>query len=257
MRPSLRSQQLCGWPGKPISRPTSPTSDRRGQMTSPACFHKWLPLLTSWAQWCMRCRRTGVAGGISEPPTGLAKISSMDIHFSRIVAPNQLPKIMRLDGTHSLKALQWQNSLNFCPWCRKEGQNEGIVVNHLHTMHYHLGLICAHCLNYFTISTDTMQQHAQLCKSTAASNDDNREESPPDYEKMTMAMVTSNLHSKKTRPPHHLHIPSSHGQLDPLHWCPLQGRPFFPKPSSNSKCSFILAVPVLTHYSLHSTMLNT
>ena len=57
-----------------------------------------------------------------------------------------------------------------------------MVINHLWTMHYHLGLICAHCLNYFTMSVDSIQWHTQLCKSLAASDDDNREESPPDYE---------------------------------------------------------------------------
>ena len=57
-----------------------------------------------------------------------------------------------------------------------------MVVNHLLTMHYHLGLICAHCLNYFMMSTDAMHQHDQLCKPMAASDDDDREESPPDYE---------------------------------------------------------------------------
>ena len=65
IRPSLRSQQSCGWPGGPISRPTSPTFSSRSLMTSPAHFDKWLPPLTSWAMRSMRCRRTGVAGGIS------------------------------------------------------------------------------------------------------------------------------------------------------------------------------------------------
>ena len=46
-------------------------------------------------------------------------------------------------------------------------------------MHYHLGLICANCLDYFTTSTDAMYWHAQLCKPTAASDDDREEE---DYE---------------------------------------------------------------------------
>ena len=70
VRPSLRSQQSCGWPGEPISRPTGPTLSRRGQMTSPACFDKLLPPIISWALRSMRCGRTGAAGGISKPPTG-------------------------------------------------------------------------------------------------------------------------------------------------------------------------------------------
>ena len=48
-------------------------------------------------------------------------------------------------------------------------------------MHYHLGLICAHCLDYFTTSADAMHWHAQLCKPMAAgNNDDDREKK--DYE---------------------------------------------------------------------------
>ena len=39
-------------------------------------------------------------------------------------------------------------------------------------MNYHLGLICAHCVDYFTTSADTMCQHAQLYKPTVASDDD-------------------------------------------------------------------------------------
>ena len=57
------------------------------------------------------------------------------------------------------------------------------MVNHLWTMHYHLGLVCACCLDYFTTSADAMHQHSQLCKPTAAGNDDDgREDSPQDYE---------------------------------------------------------------------------
>ena len=65
----------------------------------------------------------------------------------------------------------------------EEGQKEGRVVNHLQTMHYHLGLICANCLNFFTTSSDTMWQHTLVCKSMATSDrNGNKEESPPEYE---------------------------------------------------------------------------
>ena len=88
---------------------------------------------------------------------------------------------MGLKGINSPKDLQWQGRLTFCPWCGKEGQNDGTVVNHLWTTHYHLGLICAHCLDYFTSSADAMLQHTQVCKPMAAGNDnDDREEK--DYE---------------------------------------------------------------------------
>ena len=48
-------------------------------------------------------------------------------------------------------------------------------------MHYHLGLTCAHCLDYFTTSAGAMHWHAQLCKPTAATDDDDGREEE-DYE---------------------------------------------------------------------------
>ena len=170
-----------------------------------------------------------------------AKPSPKDIHFFRVVSPTETPKIMGLKWIHSPKALQQHSRLTFCPWCRKEGQNKGMVVNHLQTMHYHLGLICACCLDYFTTSADAMHWHTQLFKSTAAGDDDDREESQQTMRRMKMVMAT-------TTSPCHLHILSSCGQLHPLHQCPCQGRPFLLKSSGNSNCSLISVVPVLTHY---------
>ena len=57
------------------------------------------------------------------------------------------------------KPLWRQGELSFCLWCRK-GQNDGLVVNDLWTSHYHLGLICNHCMEYFTVSTNTMHWHS-------------------------------------------------------------------------------------------------
>ena len=58
-----------------------------------------------------------------------------------------------------------------------------MVVNHLQTKHYHLGLICTHCINFFTMCLDTMWWHTLVCKSTATGDSNgNREESPPEYE---------------------------------------------------------------------------
>ena len=47
------------------------------------------------------------------------------------------------------------------PWCRKEGQNKGTIVNHLCTRHYCLGLVCERSLSYFTTTSDKMQCHAK------------------------------------------------------------------------------------------------
>ena len=114
----------------------------------------------------------------------MVKGSLKGICFFWVVPPTKLLKIMGLKWIHSPKALCQQAGLSFSLWCEKEGQNKGTVVNHLQTTHYHLGLICSHCVDYFTTSTDSMHWHTQLCKPAAASNDNNydREESPPDYE---------------------------------------------------------------------------
>ena len=84
---------------------------------------------------------------------------------------------MGLKGIYSSEALWQWSGLTFCPWCGKEGQNEGMVLNHLQTTHYHLGLICACYLDYFTTSAEAMCHHAHICRPTTAGNDDdNREE---------------------------------------------------------------------------------
>ena len=69
---------------------------------------------------------------------------------------------MGLKGVHFPEALRHHGSLSFCPWCGEEGQNEGTVVNHLHTGDYHLGLICERCLLFF----NAMQCHVQGCEPT-------------------------------------------------------------------------------------------
>ena len=68
-KPSPRGQRSSKQPGRPITRLTSPILSMRGRKTSPVCFERWLPPLTSGAQRSMRCRRTGTAGGNSELPT--------------------------------------------------------------------------------------------------------------------------------------------------------------------------------------------
>ena len=56
-----------------------------------------------------------------------------------------------------------------------------MVVNHLQTSQYHLGLACSHCMEYFTMSANSMCWHSQLHKPVPASIDndndnDNQEE---------------------------------------------------------------------------------
>ena len=108
----------------------------------------------------------------------VAWASPEDIHFFQIILPMESPKIMDLKGIHSTEALQWWGGLTFCPWCGREGQNEGMVVNDLWTMHYHLGIICACCLSYFNTDVEAMLCHVHGCKPTTAgtSDDDDYEE---------------------------------------------------------------------------------
>ena len=47
------------------------------------------------------------------------------------------------------------------------------MVSHLQMSHYHLGLICGQCLEYFTTSANAMYHHSQLCKPIVTSVNDN------------------------------------------------------------------------------------
>ena len=58
------------------------------------------------------------------------------IQFFCAVSPSESPKVMGLAGIHNPEALHHFNSMTFCPWCGKEGQNEGTIVNHLWMTHY-------------------------------------------------------------------------------------------------------------------------
>ena len=58
------------------------------------------------------------------------------LKFLRVVSTKDSPKVMGLKGIHDPSALQHFASYTHCPWCSKDGQNEGIIVNHLRTVHY-------------------------------------------------------------------------------------------------------------------------
>ena len=68
---------------------------------------------------------------------------------------------MGLQGIHHPNALHHHTRLSYCPWCRKEGQKEGTVINHLQTMHYQLGLVCGGFLHFPTTTSEAMQCHGQ------------------------------------------------------------------------------------------------
>ena len=83
------------------------------------------------------------------------------LKFLRVVPPSESLKVMVLTGIHDLDALCCFNRVTHCPWCRKEGQNEGTVINHLQTVHYRLGLMCKKCFSCPSTSSETICCHAQ------------------------------------------------------------------------------------------------
>ena len=106
----------------------------------------------------------------------VVKSSAKDIHYFWVVPSTKLPKIMGLKGIHSPKALTWQSGLSFCLWSGKEGLNQSMVVIHLQIMHYHQGLICGQCLEYFITSADVMHHHLQPCMPALDDDDDKEQE---------------------------------------------------------------------------------
>ena len=69
------------------------------------------------------------------------------------------PKVMGLVGIHDPDALWHFASFTYCPWCRKKGQNKGMVVNHLQTVHYRLGLVCDRCYSCPSTTSDNLCHH--------------------------------------------------------------------------------------------------
>ena len=57
------------------------------------------------------------------------------LRFLRVVPTMESPKVMGLMGIHVPNALWCYAGYTYCPWCRKEGQNEGTVVYNLRTTH--------------------------------------------------------------------------------------------------------------------------
>ena len=83
------------------------------------------------------------------------------LKFLQVVPPSESPKVMGLMGIHDPDALHHYGSITYCPWCRKEGQNEGTVVNHLQIIHHRLGLVCNRCYGCPSTMSDTLCHHGQ------------------------------------------------------------------------------------------------
>ena len=81
------------------------------------------------------------------------------LKFFHSVSPLESPEVMGLTSIHHLDALHHFNWATHCPWCRKEGQNEGVVFNHLQTVHYKLGLVCKKCFHCPSITFKSIWHH--------------------------------------------------------------------------------------------------
>ena len=81
------------------------------------------------------------------------------LKFLCALPPSGSPKVMALVGIHDPDALCHFGSITYCPWCGKEGQNEGTMVNLLQTMHYRLGLMCNRCYDCLSTMSDTLHHH--------------------------------------------------------------------------------------------------
>ena len=81
------------------------------------------------------------------------------LQFLQAVPPSESPEVMGLMGIHNPDALYHFGSVTYCPWDGKEGQNEGMVVNHLWTTHYSLILVCDRCYSCLSTISDTLWCH--------------------------------------------------------------------------------------------------
>ena len=84
------------------------------------------------------------------------------LKFLRVDSAKESPKVMGLEGIHNSEALWHFAGYTYCPWCGKNGHNEGTVINHLRTAHYKLGLICNQCFGCPTTMLDTLHRHGHL-----------------------------------------------------------------------------------------------
>ena len=88
-------------------------------------------------------------------------IPTQGFEFSQGGTPSESPKVMGLMGIHNPDALCCFGNVTYCPWCGKEGQNEGTMVNHLQTIYYRLGMVCNRCYGCPSTTSDTHCCHGQ------------------------------------------------------------------------------------------------
>ena len=83
------------------------------------------------------------------------------LKFFTAVSPSESPKVMGLEGIHNPDVLCCFSGLTHYPWCEKEGQNKGTIINHLQTVHYKLGLICKKCFGCLSVMLEAICHHGQ------------------------------------------------------------------------------------------------
>ena len=81
------------------------------------------------------------------------------LRFFYMVSPSESPKVMGLMGIYHPDAICHFNGVTHYPWCSKEGQNEGTIINHLRTVDYKLGLICKKCFCCLSIMSEDIWCH--------------------------------------------------------------------------------------------------
>ena len=83
------------------------------------------------------------------------------LKFFHPVSPSESPKVMDLTGIHHSDALHHFNGVTNCPWCGKEGQNDGTIIRHLRMVHDKLGLVCKKCLGCPLVTSKAIWHHRQ------------------------------------------------------------------------------------------------
>ena len=125
----------------------------------------WSRLLSYLVWPSMRLRRYVVGLDELQQANYTLRTLLKGLKFLRVVPTSESPKVMGLTGIHDPDALCHFNGMTHCPWCGKEDQNEGTVINHLWTMHYRLSIVCKKCFSYLSTSLDTLHCHGwQNCQ---------------------------------------------------------------------------------------------
>ena len=99
------------------------------------------------------------------------------LKFFHPVSPSESPKVMGLTGINHPDALYQFNGVTHCPWCGREGQNEGTVINHSQMTHYKLGLVCEKCFCCPSVTYDAIQHHGQKSCQPSAEGGPNKSSS--------------------------------------------------------------------------------